>query len=97
MGDTAIFEPKLGLQIAIPIITLFGTGGWLARGTAADCFGYPIAASVVETAWSCCSGRGAWALTGRDMSWEIAAAVFVAASFQGVIRHRWIEQPDGQA
>jgi hypothetical protein len=31
------------------------------------------------------------------MLWEIAAAIFVAASFQGVIRYRWTEQTDGQA
>ncbi len=62
---------------------------------------YPIPATLVLATivmmTSVGNHRGARALTGNDMLWEIAAAIFVAASFQGVIRYRWTEQTDGQA
>ena len=62
---------------------------------------HPIPATPVLAALAMMTGfgshRGAWTLTGNDMFWEITAAIFVAASLQGVISHRWIEQTDGQA
>ena len=62
---------------------------------------YPIPATLVLAALAMMTSignhRGARAFTSCDMSREIATAIFVAASFQGVIRYRWIEQTDGQA